>query len=252
MDGTIQNTTLTMPSEPCSGCTLRLQREVRASPGAPVPLCRFAAISQNSCLSAVSRKHTRAGRLQAKEWGGSYLFKSCAMVDVVPAATAGACNGCSGRGTCGGNGVCTCESTAAGGFFYGDNCEYENECEENAHCGQNGRCVEVGDTAGPAKQCFCRAGFFGDVAASATGLERRVCNRATELVLDVNALDTFGEGYERSETTETFEMYWTVTGDAMEVAVKAMTTSWVGVGWRSVECVSRTLSVRVSCASDPV
>ena len=240
VDGTIQNTTLTMPSEPCAGCTLRLLREVRAPASTHISGVPCGAASQHrlavlAVMERCSIKRRRA-RVQAKEWGDSYKFKSCAMVDIVPAAAAGACNGCSGRGECQ-QGACQCVSTPADGFFYGAHCEYENECETNAHCGANGRCVDVGDTAGPAKQCFCRAGFFGDVEASATGLERRVCDRASQLALDVNALDSFGEGYERSElSTDTFEMFWTVSGDSIEVAVKAMTTSWLGVGWRSVEC----------------
>lgn len=63
-DGTQQSVELELPSKPCEGCLLRLQR-------------------------------------QAMEWSGSYLFHSCAMVDVVEKSSDSAeCNGCSGHGTC--------------------------------------------------------------------------------------------------------------------------------------------------------
>ena len=88
--------------------------------------------------------------MQALEWGAGYLFKSCAKVNIGP--TGDACQGCSGRGTCGANGACTCDSSAATGFFYGTHCEYENECAADADCGANGKCIDVGDVSGPALQ----------------------------------------------------------------------------------------------------
>jgi hypothetical protein len=118
VDATVQNATITLPTEPCNNCTLRFVR-------------------------------------QALEWSDSYLFRSCALVNLV--APAGAdlavewCNGCSGHGTCQA-GKCQCEKSEARGFFYGDHCEYENECDVDPDCGSNGKCVEVGDKSGPAKQ----------------------------------------------------------------------------------------------------
>ena len=175
--------------------------------------------------------------MQALEWGASYLFKSCAMININ--AEADACNGCSGRGTCNA-GTCQCDSSPETGFFYGPNCEFENECEEDVHCGSNGRCVDVGDTAGPANQCFCENGFFGATVASPTGLERRICDTPSALSIDETSLATFGAEYPNSRTSTggTYEMYWQIVGDTIEVAMKAQTTSWLAVGWRSVECAS--------------
>ena len=117
VDATKQNVTIDLPAEPCPGCVLRFQR-------------------------------------QALEWGESYLFRSCALLDIVAAAGTddeSACNGCSGHGTCT-DGACECDSSAETGFFYGAHCEYENECEADADCGTNGKCVDVGDVSGPANQ----------------------------------------------------------------------------------------------------
>jgi hypothetical protein len=183
--------------------------------------------------------------LQALEWGKTYLFKSCAMVDIT--ASADACNGCSGHGTCGANGQCTCMSTPSDGFYYGAHCEYENECATDAHCGAHGKCIEIGDMSGPAKQCFCEAGWFGAVSKSKSGMERRTCDKASALKIDTAKLDMFGSEYNRTEKSGPFSMFWAVKGSVVEVAMVANTTSWVGVGWRSVDS---TAASPVSAASE--
>lgn len=198
VDSTVQNVTIRLPDQPCEGCILRFER-------------------------------------QALEWGGGYLFKSCAVLDIT--ATPNPCQGCSGRGTCGAAGACQCDSSPATGFFYGTHCEYENECEEDTHCGANGKCIDTGDESGPAKQCFCQAGFFGDVVTRPSGMQVRTCTRASELTLDTAALDTFGEeGYTRSfDSPEgTFSAYVAPGNDTFEFAMKAQTTSWLALGMRSV------------------
>lgn len=174
--------------------------------------------------------------VQALEWGRSYLFKSCAMVNVTSAADS--CNGCSGRGTCAANATCTCNSSPSTGFFYGGHCEYENECETDAHCGVRGKCLAIGDDSGPKMQCFCEAGAFGNAVASATGLERRVCDSASALTLNTSNLVAFGSEHKNMKESpgKTFKVWWTVSESSIEVAMKANTTSWIALGWRSVEC----------------
>eukprot|EP00892_Ulva_mutabilis_P010891 jgi/Ulvmu1/8174/UM040_0071.1 len=199
VDATVQNVTITLPNQACEGCLLRFER-------------------------------------QALEWGGGYLFKSCAVLDITAAPNP--CQGCSGHGTCGGGGTCACDSSPATGFFYGTHCEYENECETDAHCGANGKCIDTADESGPAKQCFCEAGFFGDVTTRPSGMQVRTCNRASELTLDTAALEweTFGEEYARSLDASggTFSAYINPGNDTFEFAMKAQTASWVALGMRSV------------------
>lgn len=105
-------------------------------------------------LSAIVRQRapqeTAPAPLQALEWGATYLFKSCAILDIT--STPNACQGCSGHGTCGAAGSCQCDSSEDTGFFYGAHCEFENECETDDHCGSNGKCLDTGDESGPAKQ----------------------------------------------------------------------------------------------------
>jgi hypothetical protein len=126
-------------------------------------------------------------------------------------------------------------STPSDGFYYGAHCEYENECATDAHCGAHGKCIEIGDMSGPAKQCFCEAGWFGAVSKSKSGMERRTCDKASALKIDTAKLDMFGSEYNRTEKSGPFSMFWAVKGSVVEVAMVANTTSWVGVGWRSVD-----------------
>jgi hypothetical protein len=165
--------------------------------------------------------------------GESFVFKSCALLDIVD--DAGACNGCSGHGTCSTDGHCLCISSSTDGFFYGLHCEFENECEQDLHCGTHGKCIDVGDTSGPAKQCFCEAGTFGAVFKAKSGFQRRVCNAASKLKIDTASLDTFGKEYKRTETAGPFSLFWSIRGDSIEVAMVGNTSSWVAVGWRSVD-----------------
>eukprot|EP00873_Tetraselmis_striata_P022444 jgi/Tetstr1/442708/TSEL_030798.t1 len=90
---------------------------------------------------------------QALEWGGGYLFRSCAVVSISEAIDE--CQGCSGHGTCT-QGVCQCDSSPETGFWYGQYCEKENECEADGHCGSEGLCLDTEADTAPRKQCFCQ------------------------------------------------------------------------------------------------
>eukprot|EP00892_Ulva_mutabilis_P012398 jgi/Ulvmu1/9530/UM053_0019.1 len=197
VDSTVQEVTVTLPTEPCTNCTMRFIR-------------------------------------QALEWGDGYLFKSCAKVNIGPAGDA--CQGCSGHGTCGADGACTCDSSPATGFFYGAHCEYENECATDAHCGANGKCIDVGDVSGPALQCFCEAGFFGAVETRPSGLQVRTCTRASDYAVPAGA--TFANFLDAYNTTleapgGTFKAGVAPMGPSVEIAMAAQTTSWVAIGMRA-------------------
>lgn len=114
-------------------------------------------------------------RRQALEWGGSYLFRSCAFVTITD--TVDECQGCSGQGNCIqarrlifltyltcnrtvaawryrrhclhfilslllSQGKCQCNRSPETGFWYGNYCEQEDECESDEHCGPFGVCQD--------------------------------------------------------------------------------------------------------------
>ncbi|XP_030851987.1 uncharacterized protein LOC578616 isoform X1 [Strongylocentrotus purpuratus] len=159
---------------------------------------------------------------QAAEWVTGnpdvpYLFRSCADINITAAAT---CDGgrCSGFGTCM-NGVCDCDALHSGEF-----CQYEDECINEQNCGgaSNGECVDLGITTYPRRQCFCKPGFFGKdcMNMNPSGFE--------------NA-DTYDlSKHFKREINPRFTLYYKVIQEnsEIEIAVDAMSTTWVGFGWR--------------------
>ena len=89
-------------------------------------------------------------------------------------------------------------------------------------------------------QCFCEAGFFGDVVTMPSGLQRRTCDRASDAFADMDAAsvawDTFGEGYQRTleSTADVFIGHLTPGETSAEFAMQGKTTSWIAMGMRSV------------------
>ena len=93
-----------------------------------------------------------------------------------------------------------------------------------------------------AVQCFCEAGFFGDVVTMPSGMQRRTCNRASTLMLDAATVtwENFGEDYNRSipSTTDNFAAHLNPGETEVEFAMQGKTTSWVSMGMRSAGCGS--------------
>ena len=93
---------------------------------------------------------------QALEWYSTYLFHSCADIDIVK-RYAEDCNG-HGRPLAG---RCRCDR-----LYYGPRCQYRDECQEDKDCDRrnrgHGTCVDVDATTAPRKQCFCKLGFYGE------------------------------------------------------------------------------------------
>jgi hypothetical protein len=87
-------------------------------------------------------------------------------------------------------------------------------------------------------QCFCEAGYFGDIVIHPSGLQRRTCNRTSQLTLDAAAVtwETFGEGYTRTLESpgDWFKAHLTPNGESLEVAMQGKTTSWIAWGVRSL------------------
>ena len=112
--------------------------------------------------------------------------------------------------------------------------------------------TEAGDV-----QCFCEAGFFGDVVTMPSGIQRRTCDRASEAFgnMDIASVewDTFGEGYQRSLTSsaDVFSGHLNPSAEAVEFAIQGKTTSWIAMGMRSVGCAPITLIATHSSAYKP-
>ena len=103
--------------------------------------------------------------------------------------------------------------------------------------------VEITSLTGAgAVQCFCEAGFFGDVVTMPSGMQRRTCDRASTLTLDAATLtwETFGEDYNRSipSASDNFAAHLNPGTTDVEFAMQGKTSSWVAMGRRSAGCVS--------------
>lgn len=89
-------------------------------------------------------------------------------------------------------------------------------------------------------QCFCEAGFFGEVETRPSGLQVRTCTRASGYPVPTGAtFDNFLEGYNTTWDSPggTFQAgVAAVNGTDVEMAMAAQTTSWVALGVRAVAC----------------
>ena len=190
VDGTQTQTTIELPQQECRNCTLSFQR-------------------------------------QAMVWGGTYIFYSCAIVDIIEEVDV--CNGCSGHGSCV-NGECQCDK-----LYSGQYCEKYSECEEDDDCGEFGKCFEVESENSPIKQCYCQEGYHG-VASSIPDspiMFKRTCDVASNLTIGNPA--EWPEEYDfsaQSAPTGLFKVFWKIVGDEIEFAVSADTDSFVGLGYR--------------------
>eukprot|EP00096_Caligus_rogercresseyi_P003972 TRINITY_DN1803_c0_g1_i2.p1 TRINITY_DN1803_c0_g1~~TRINITY_DN1803_c0_g1_i2.p1 ORF type:complete len:256 (-),score=17.31 TRINITY_DN1803_c0_g1_i2:131-898(-) len=102
---------------------------------------------------------------QALDFGKTYQFQSCADVDIVNAAAYK--ETCSNRGSFSG-GSCTCNKP----YYFGARCEFMDECSSDSDCGGSiqGKCLDLGGTAYPRKQCFCKPGYFGKACSKESRL----------------------------------------------------------------------------------
>ena len=149
---------------------------------------------------------------QAIEWGKSYLFKSCADVEIV--SRPNYINQCSKHGTPSG-GSCSCEGT-----YFGDQCQYKNDCEVDADCSNRGRCLSHGGSSNPQKECYCNIGYFGRQCQHNSGLTNKKYNPSlfnpVNLTTDVQFL----------------WRYLDAKKEVMEGVVIVKTLSYVAIGWR--------------------
>ncbi|KAH7971442.1 hypothetical protein HPB49_024151 [Dermacentor silvarum] len=174
-DATAQSSTVRLPgSVTCRGCSIRLLR-------------------------------------QASEWGGKYLFWSCADVDLVPVPEFNVI--CSGHGRIDG-GRCHCDH-----LYSGNVCQYKDECWIDPDCGPHGRCVNIDATSYPRTQCFCEMGWFGEG-----------CSKQSPITRD----GLKWSEYHSRKLSDNFSLYWKILRQSSEIemVMKVKGTSYAAVGWR--------------------
>lgn len=109
------------------------------------------------------------------------------------------------------------------------------------------------NTAGMHVQCFCEAGFFGEVETRPSGLQVRTCTRASAYTVPANAtFENFLDGY--NTTWESGGGSYkagiaVVNGTDVEMAMAAQTTSWVAIGLRAVAYAPEPLCALLSACS---
>ncbi|KAH6941637.1 hypothetical protein HPB50_021001 [Hyalomma asiaticum] len=157
-DATAQSSTVRLPgSVACRGCSIRLLR-------------------------------------QASEWGGKYLFWSCADVDLVPVPEFNVI--CSGHGRIDG-GRCHCDH-----LYSGNVCQYKDECWIDSDCGPHGRCVNIDATSYPRTQCFCEMGWFGEGCLKQSPVTREGLKWSA---------------YRSKKLSNTFSLYWKILPGSTKV-----------------------------------
>jgi len=169
---------------------------------------------------------------QALEWGGGYLFRSCAFVSI--ADDLDDCQGCSGQGTCV-EGQCQCNRSPATGFWYGEYCEQEDECDTDADCGEFGVCQDSKAATAPRKQCFCKKGYFGDEFVLPGGTPTRKCTRESTLTLgNYSAWESEYAANRVSTPTGNYTVYWNINEEAgyIEYAMSLLSDAWVSTALR--------------------
>jgi len=149
---------------------------------------------------------------QAKEWGGSYQFMSCADVDIISDSEYQV--DCLGNGTPNGD-SCQCDKN-----HFGDRCQFFQDCADNSDCQNNGLCRDNAGTSFPKKECYCPLGFYG-----------RNCEKESSLK---NQNYTISEYESKNFKNGNFKFLWKYIGDNLEGIIIAKTMSYVAIGWRNV------------------
>merc|ERR1712112_348200 len=105
-------------------------------------------------------------------------------------------------------------------MFHGSRCEYMAGCNTDDDCngpkGQ-GRCESLDSTLFPDKQCMCSIGWFGNQC------QKKAVFKDRYLDLD---------GYQEQPMGVNNKFYWKIQNGEVDVVFQALSSSWVGVGWR--------------------
>uniref|UniRef100_H2XT76 EGF-like domain-containing protein n=1 Tax=Ciona intestinalis TaxID=7719 RepID=H2XT76_CIOIN len=152
---------------------------------------------------------------QASEWGGAYRFWSCSDVTILRHPNAS--SKCLNNGTCDPvTGLCSCVK-----LFSGDRCENKDQCWVDSDCGR-GRCIDTRSTTYPKLMCYCEAGWHGES-----------CDTSSDIVVQQN-YSSNPDYWTRELSPGNIYVHWRLVRNntEIEIAVRAKTLSWVGIGWR--------------------
>lgn len=166
---------------------------------------------------------------QADEWTNAYRFWSCADIDIKPRKEY--------RETCSGHGKylatrCKCDKN-----YYGNRCQYWDECTIDADCGIQGKCIDIGGTALPRKQCYCKLGWFGSGCNKSKYMKFKfkLFNWIRSILeSSIKSTDIDYSLYTTKTLTPEFRIHWRILKEQKEIEMVLTVngTSWVGFGWR--------------------
>ncbi|MFH4974045.1 hypothetical protein AB6A40_000754 [Gnathostoma spinigerum] len=169
---------------------------------------------------------------QALEWGESYLFHTCADINVIPMMESVE-EQCSGRGTWR-QGKCHCRH-----LYSGNVCQYKSDCREDDECLNNGKCVtDLGSMS--SKTCYCSFGYFGrncdrKYEESPTNDECFNYNYPT----NESAYAQYGlfnaKCFKKHTLTNDDVVYSRVIGSDVEIILDYKSNSWIALGWRPTQ-----------------
>uniref|UniRef100_A0AC34QB97 Uncharacterized protein n=1 Tax=Panagrolaimus sp. JU765 TaxID=591449 RepID=A0AC34QB97_9BILA len=174
---------------------------------------------------------------QALEYGPSYIFRSCADINVVGTVSD------ENERICSGNGVFRSENDGCNCYkgFAGPACQYRVDCQTDSECGVNGKCVESPHSA-IKRSCFCAFGFFGANCETEFKNEEKqdLCFNFENLV-DTQPPRFEKHGlfdpncYSKQDLNGQDFIFSRVVGADVEIILDFNTTGWVAIGWRPVD-----------------
>ncbi|KAE9552454.1 hypothetical protein FO519_004339 [Halicephalobus sp. NKZ332] len=193
--------------------------------------------SQNLTFSEVCHGCVLQIERQALEYGKSYIFHSCADVNILEAVSDNDDQICSG------NGVYKREGNACSCFkgFWGAGCQFKLDCQADSDCGSHGKCVTESHPSNIQKSCFCSFGFFGRNCETEFKSEdpEDMCFNFENLV-DTNPPKFASYGlfdpdcYAKKDLNGEDFVYSRIVGEDVEIILDFNTTGWVSIGWRPI------------------
>uniref|UniRef100_A0A7E4UZ10 DOMON domain-containing protein n=1 Tax=Panagrellus redivivus TaxID=6233 RepID=A0A7E4UZ10_PANRE len=214
-------------------------KRLEDSASGPVPLT--ANITFPSSVLSECHQCTLLIERQASEYGATYIFHSCADVNIVPSGKLEE----SDEARCNGNGRWTGTACACSKFFEGRACQYRVDCHSDVDCGsaeERGRCRKEEQPSFAQKSCYCNYGYFGRHCESSFANEDSTDNCFNyENLVDSGSSPMFakyGVFNPRCYDTKLLNdkgddiIYSRVIGSEVEIIADFKTNGWLALGWR--------------------